>query len=244
MTGLGTPDYVLDGVRHILTSFVPLVERAPGAVADPALYNAYRAKLAAIRRDPRAAARSLTLGEDLASILSAYRRASRDMAAVYDGCERIATAMRAVVLSTGATGSARRRAEVEWALAGLIEWLAVAEAAQAIAAMDITSHEHAARLRARAGRLVAVAIDRAADRGAMAVVRLLTHVAGALSRDLIERGRPLARIVAYETGVPVPAVVLAHRLYQDAGRADELVAHNPAHDHPAFMPRVGSALSR
>ena len=62
-------------------------------------------------------------------------------------------------------------------------------------------------------------------------------------RDLTERGRPLPRYVTFETGLPLPAVVLAHRLYQDAGRADELAAENDA-AHPAFMPTAGRALSQ
>ena len=40
----------------------------------------------------------------------------------------------------------------------------------------------------------------------------------------------------------LPSLVLAHRLYQDAERADELVsAANPR--HPAFMPTGFRALS-
>jgi prophage DNA circulation protein len=244
MTYRGTPDYVLDGVVRLLGIALPLIERAPGAIADPALYNAYRARVAVMRRDPRAAARSLTLAEDLAAVLSSYRRAAGDPAAAFAGLERLAVAMRAAPLSAGDAGTARLQAEIEWALAGLIEWLAVAEAAQTLASMTITSYDHAAALRARFARLIGLAIERASDRGTVAVVRLLTHLSGAVARDLIERGRPLARLVAYETAIEVPAVVLAHKLYQDAGRAPDLMAENDSYDHPAFMPRVGRAMSR
>ena len=116
--------------------------------------------------------------------------------------------------------------------------------AQAVSAVALRSHDEAQRLRARLVRSFDVGLDRASDRGDIEVMRLLRETLGKLARDLIERGRPLARIVSYETAVPLPAVVLAHMLYQDASRADELMAENAAHDHPAFMPMTGRAYSR
>jgi len=90
----------------------------------------------------------------------------------------------------------------------------------------------------------AAGIERASDRDDVEVIRALRDAQSWLVRDLIERGRPLARMVDYGTAVPLPAVVLAHMLYQDAGRADELRGENPQHDHPAFMPMSGRALTR
>jgi prophage DNA circulation protein len=47
----------------------------------------------------------------------------------------------------------------------------------------------------------------------------------------------LARLGTYTPLTVLPALVLAHRIYQDATRADELVARNGI-SHPAFMPAV------
>lgn len=53
----------------------------------------------------------------------------------------------------------------------------------------------------------------------------------------------LAPIITVETPRILPALYLAYRLYADPLRDDELIARNRVR-HPAFMPRVISALSR
>lgn len=235
---------MLDGVVRFLAVLLPLYERTPGGVADLRLYSAYRRAVADMRRDPRAAARSPYLGQTLANVTSAYRQASGDQAAAFQGLERIATATRAFVPIEGTTAPKLRQRRIELALCGLVETCAVAQAAQAIAGMQITSRDQADALRLRAGRMFTLAIDRAAERGGAHVQRRLVSLAGWLTRDLIERGRPLSNLVSYETAVPLPAAVLAHKLYCDAGRMAEIVAQNPAHDHPSFMPLDGRTLSR
>lgn len=240
----GTPDYVLDGVGRLLAAVLPLFERTPGGVADHRLYSAYRRAVTDLRRDTRAAARTLTLGENLAGIISAYRRAADDPQAAYDGLERVAVAVRAFQPVTPTSAPKQRQARVEWALAGLIEALAVIQAVTAAAQVTITSREQADILRARVGRLVDVAVERASDHGTAEVQRALVTIGGWVTRELIERGRPLARLVAYETAVPLPAAVLAQKIYADAGRMAEIVAQNANHDHPSFMPTAGKVLSK
>lgn len=60
--------------------------------------------------------------------------------------------------------------------------------------------------------------------------------------DLTARARRMPRVVAYHTGLPLPSLALANRLYGDAGRAGELAAENKA-VHPLFMPAQGRALA-
>lgn len=64
----------------------------------------------------------------------------------------------------------------------------------------------------------------------------------AVVNDLTLRGASLAPIVTRSFAAPLPAAVIAYRLYQDATRADELVARNMP-PHPAFMPRRIEALA-
>jgi len=59
---------------------------------------------------------------------------------------------------------------------------------------------------------------------------------------LIETARPLPRMLNYGFNLPLPSLVVAHRLYHDAGRADDLIKENKI-VHPAFCPRIGRALS-
>jgi prophage DNA circulation protein len=57
----------------------------------------------------------------------------------------------------------------------------------------------------------------------------------AVVTDLQTRGGNLAQIVSRSFGAQQPALCLAYRLYQDAARADEILARNDC-PHPAFLP--------
>jgi len=59
---------------------------------------------------------------------------------------------------------------------------------------------------------------------------------------LIETARPLPRMLAFRFAAPLPTLLAAHRLYDTAGRADELREENKV-VHPAFMQHEGRALS-
>lgn len=237
-------DYIFDAVARILDVAVPLLRRTPGGVTDATAYAKYRRVLDRIAADTRAAARSGTLGPDLAAIVSGYREASTDAQSVIAGLERLATAMRAHVPVAATSGTRALQRQNEIALAGLLETLAIANVALAVSGLTLRSHDEATRLRHRLTRAFDLAIERASDRADIDTMRALRETHAKLVRDLIERGRPLARIVAFETAVPLPSVVIAHRLYQDAGRAGELRLENAGHDHPSFMPMQGRAYSR
>lgn len=244
MTRTFVPDYILGASQRILTALLPLFERTPGAITDLEDYARYRRDIRVLKADTRAAARREDLADRVAGIAASYRMCSADPRAVIDGLERVAVAARAFVPTTGRTAAARQQAINEQALCLLFEGVALAEIGNAVASLIPRSHDEALRLRQRLGRTFDIAIERASDQGAADVQRALRECQGRLVRDLIERGRPLARVVSYQTAIPLPAVVLAHRLYQDAGRADELRAENSATDHPAFMPFSGRAYSR
>ena len=243
MTG-PLPDYVLHATGRILGALLPLFERTPGQVSDVARFSAYRRTVTTLRADTRAAARSGTLAQDIANIAEGYRVASTDMRAVIQGLERIAVRARAQTLSEPRSATLARQLRNEQTLLLIFEAVALAEAANAVSAFAPRSFEEARGLRDRLGRSFDVTIERASDLGAFELMRPLQKAQAMLTRDLIERGRPLARLVSYETMVPLPAVVLAHRYYQDAGRASELRAENSGTDHPAFMPLHGQAYSR
>jgi prophage DNA circulation protein len=62
----------------------------------------------------------------------------------------------------------------------------------------------------------------------------------AVQADLRERGAKLPQLRAYTPLATLPALVIAHRLYGDCERADEIVARNKI-AHPGFVPG-GEAL--
>lgn len=67
------------------------------------------------------------------------------------------------------------------------------------------------------------------------VAKALSKVRAAVVRDVAARAEFLLHRSTYTLQAVLPALVLAHRVYQDATRADELVARNGV-AHPAFMP--------
>jgi prophage DNA circulation protein len=72
--------------------------------------------------------------------------------------------------------------------------------------------------------------------------RAILKLHAAMTMHLVATARPLPRMLEYHFNVVLPSVVLAHRLYADAGRADELRNENKI-VHPAFCPTDGRALS-
>jgi prophage DNA circulation protein len=72
--------------------------------------------------------------------------------------------------------------------------------------------------------------------------RAILHLHAAISMHLVETARPLPRMLNYRFNLTQPSLVMAHRLYADASRADELRAENKI-VHPVFCPREGRALS-
>lgn len=238
------PDYVLGATARILAAMLPLFERTPGPVADATAFSRYRRLVRELKADTRAAARSGTLETDIAAIASGYRIGSTDARAVIRGLERVVVAARAQVLTEALGPTLTQQRLNEQTLLLLFEAVSLAEICNAVSSLAPRSYDEALALRQRLGRAFDTTIDRASEIGATDLMRPLREAQAALTRDLIERGRPLARIVAYETAVPLPAVVLAHRFYQDASRADELRSENGGTDHPSFMPTAGHAYSR
>ena len=67
------------------------------------------------------------------------------------------------------------------------------------------------------------------------VATALTRLRAAVVRDVAARAEFLKQRSSYTPQTVLPALVLAHRIYNDAGRAEELVDRN-AVAHPAFVP--------
>jgi prophage DNA circulation protein len=85
--------------------------------------------------------------------------------------------------------------------------------------------------------------DASANREAF-VYRALVNLHAATVRDLLARSRPLPRMTTYTLARPTSAIRLAHRLYYNASRAEELWRENRAQTpHPLFMRPEGRALS-
>ena len=119
---------------------------------------------------------------------------------------------------------------------------ALATESEIVANMTFTSREDVELLRSKANIQFSGMEEIAADDMAQAAYQSIISLHAALSFYLTQTARPLPRMLSYRFFNSYPSVVLAHRLYADAGRADELMQENKT-IHPAFMQMSGRALS-
>jgi prophage DNA circulation protein len=70
----------------------------------------------------------------------------------------------------------------------------------------------------------------------------IIELKAAIVNYLVSTSRPLPSMLSYQFAQPLPSLVIAHRLYGDASRYDEIRQENKV-VHPAFCPAIGQALS-
>lgn len=226
-----------------LAAGMSLVDRFGKAAASlVSARSRFAASLQALAGDPVAAVRRPGFADDIVNLLENFRLASGGGAAALPGLSDLGSiqSVRPVMIET--TPSRRRAAANETALARLAERASLVAQVRASAAMRFGSYDAARELRDRLTGELDVAAVEAADNDEPDVFRTVTVLRAHVTNDLIARGGSLARLRAYEVMSPLPALVLAHRLYGDAGRADELIGQNNV-IHPGFMPIHGKALT-
>lgn len=130
------------------------------------------------------------------------------------------------------TPSNRQAAVNRAATAALTRQLAVAEAAGLLQRADFDSANAAAEAR---DTVLAAIESEAATTTDDALFRALSALAAAATRAVAARSDSLARIGTVRYSATLPALVVAHRVYGDASRADEIVSRNRVR-HPGFVP--------
>ena len=133
--------------------------------------------------------------------------------------------------STPATPSRIRQEGNREALNTLMRQTAVVEAARASSIIEYTSYDEAAEVRDRLMDAIDAELSSASDE----VFAGLLDVRSAVLADIDTRGADLSRIARIAQPRTEPALVVAHRLYGDATRAEEIVARNGI-AHPLFVP--------
>ena len=123
----------------------------------------------------------------------------------------------------------------------LIE-LALSIEGDIIANSEFVSREDVVRTREFINVAFAEIEEQIADQMDSMTWRALLKVHAAISMYLYETARPLPRMLNFRFSFPMPTLVLAHRLYANAGRADELRRENRV-VHPTFARPFGRALS-
>jgi prophage DNA circulation protein len=85
--------------------------------------------------------------------------------------------------------------------------------------------------------------EEVADQMDSIMYRALIGLHAAIIAFLTETARPLPRMLYFNFAQPQPTLMIAYKLYADAGRADELRKENKV-VHPAFELPIGRALSQ
>lgn len=133
------------------------------------------------------------------------------------------------------TATQVRNARNDAVLSGLVRRAAAIEAARLLPSVSFTSRDDAVAVREQLGGLIDSEITVAGSTGEDDVFRELSDLYAAVALDLRERGASLAQVRRITLPGTVPAAVIAHRLYQDATRDQEIVDRNHVR-WPGFVP--------
>jgi prophage DNA circulation protein len=124
----------------------------------------------------------------------------------------------------------------------LIE-LALTIEAKIIADMVFVSRQDVEMIKGSINATFAPIEEEVADQMDAMTYRAIISLHAAITFHLYETARPLPNMLRFRFGISMPTLMIAQRLYADAGRADELRQENKV-VHPAFMRSTGRALSQ
>jgi prophage DNA circulation protein len=105
------------------------------------------------------------------------------------------------------------------------------------------SRDEADALTERVSAQLDLALVKAADRGDDDIYQALLDLRESFITTMGTTSQGLVDLVEFSSGASLPALTLANRLYQDAGRAGELIAATSV-PHPAFMPTKMKVLRK
>lgn len=120
--------------------------------------------------------------------------------------------------------------------------LCLATEAYIISGMTFVSRQDVDLLKQQLMQPFQDAEEIAADDMDQMTFQALIALHGAVTNHLVSTARPLPRMVSFMFYEPLPSLVIAYKLYDDASRCDELREENKV-VHPAFCPPTGQALS-
>lgn len=126
-------------------------------------------------------------------------------------------------------------AEIAETVNTLIIVLCSGAMAAAASESNPTSRDEAEQITRRVAEQLDAALLVAGDRSDDDLYSGLLLVRTSFLDTMATRSAGLSELMQFNSAQPLPALTLANRLYQDAGRADELIQESNV-PHPAFMP--------
>lgn len=144
--------------------------------------------------------------------------------------------------SYGGAGLSGAVGTVRDAVAVTCRRCALASLALACAAYQPFSYQDAEALRAQVAALFDVEITAAGDAGDDDAYVALKTLRATVIQDLTARAAALPLVMTVTLPSNQPSLVVAYRLYQDSGRADQIVTETGV-IHPAFLPTTMQVLA-
>lgn len=174
------------------------------------------------------------------NLMSAIADTASDPADAVQMLSSIAQYTPAVNAASGIIGAGM--ATMAAAMSALIRRTALAQLATTLTTYQPSSQQDALSTLTNAVSLFDTEILTAADNGDDNSYLALRALRQSMILDMQTRAANLAPIASFNMPTPLPALVLANRIYRDATRADQLVTQVlPV--HPAFMPVSFEALA-
>lgn len=130
------------------------------------------------------------------------------------------------------TETRRREATNRDSLVEFLRATAAIDRAHAVAELEFDDFQQAVEVRDSVTAQIDIVADATTDD---TLFDALTAVRAAVVRDVATRGADLARLVTVTPQATMPALVLAHDLYQDASRDADILMRNRI-VHPGFVP--------
>lgn len=173
------------------------------------------------------------LGQGIQAMVAALRAMSVDPADQVRLLVQASNFQPAAATGSGVIGAAQASAQA--AVGAFCRRAALIALARASAACRPASYDEAVDLRDLVCGLLDAEVTVASDAGDDASAQALRTLKTAVANDLTTRAANLTRLQEVSVGAPLPALVMAYRLYEDITRSDEISAYADARD-PNFLP--------
>jgi len=226
---IGKPGWVADEAVAVMGKAADAIDAAAAIPAIPSEITGFYGALTSLQGSLNALVRKpADLGNGMASIIGGIGKVFSDPVPAL----RKLTSFGDDLNTPPSTTPARKaQAANQSASIALTKRVALIEEARLSAS---TTPESSSAAMAKRSDL-ADRLEAEAETAPDAVYLALVDLRVAVVRDLTDRAAQLPKVSSHTPKATLPAVVIAHRIYGDAGRADELVARNNIR-HPGFVP--------
>lgn len=173
------------------------------------------------------------LASEVSSLIAAVMGSTDNISTAVGGYNTLTTGVAAVDIVPLTTPTRKHQAQNQLATQQLLTASATIETARLVAAQDKPFSTYNEAIGTR--DLLLEQIDSLIETSTDAEYYPLVDLQTALMKRVDEVAPGLQKIEHVQLQQSVPALVLAHQLYGDATRADELISRNSV-KHPSFMP--------